>query len=145
MIRESIIEHDRNYCQHYGRGKGVDMVCARGMNLKEVMGVPVGKMKWGPCIGGHNLEDPTKHCPHWVRRTQEHAEALADTFEASMRQMEIVMPAVDKWRVKPKPSSDRREIIECPECKGKLHLAQSSYNGHVHVHCETEGCVSWME
>lgn len=30
-------------------------------------------------------------------------------------------------------------------CGGKLHLSQSSYNGHVHGKCETPDCVSWME
>jgi hypothetical protein len=50
-----------------------------------------------------------------------------------------------EWRVRPKPATDRREVVECPICKGRLHLSQSAYNGHVHGHCETEGCVSWME
>lgn len=49
------------------------------------------------------------------------------------------------WRVKPKPLKDRREVVKCPVCKGKLHLSQSSYNGHVHGKCETKGCLSWME
>lgn len=49
------------------------------------------------------------------------------------------------WRVTPKPANDRHEVIECPVCKGRLHLSQSAYNGHVHGKCETEGCVSWME
>lgn len=49
------------------------------------------------------------------------------------------------WRVKPKPLENRREVVKCPICDGKLHLSQSSYNGHVHGKCETEGCLSWME
>ena len=49
------------------------------------------------------------------------------------------------WKVKPKPEQDRHDVIECPICKGKLHLSQSSYNGHCHGQCETEGCVQWME
>lgn len=62
-----------------------------------------------------------------------------------MDRMTVVMPVVGKWRIHPKPKLDRREVIECPKCKGRLHLSQSSYNGHVHGRCETEDCVSWME
>lgn len=29
--------------------------------------------------------------------------------------------------------------------EGRLHLSQSSYNGHVHGRCETDDCVRWME
>lgn len=50
-----------------------------------------------------------------------------------------------KWRVAPKPEHDRAEVVECPVCNGKLHLFQSSHNGHTHGKCETDGCVSWME
>lgn len=75
----------------------------------------------------------------------EHAEKRADEIQEMLDRMYIVMPVVLKWRVNPKPQQDRRDVIECPKCKGKLHLSQSSYNGHVHGHCTTEGCVSWME
>lgn len=57
----------------------------------------------------------------------------------------VALKVASAWRVKPKPAQDRYEVIECPICRGKLHLSQSSYNGHVHGKCETEGCVSWME
>lgn len=50
-----------------------------------------------------------------------------------------------KWRVAPKPEHDRAEVVECPVCHGKLHLFQSSHNGHTSGKCETEGCVSWIE
>ncbi len=49
------------------------------------------------------------------------------------------------WKVKPKPANDRHEVVECPICKGRLHLSQSAYNGHCHGKCETDNCVSWME
>lgn len=37
------------------------------------------------------------------------------------------------------------EVVECPACKGRLHLSIAAYNGHVHGKCETDGCVAWME
>lgn len=36
-------------------------------------------------------------------------------------------------------------VLECPACKGKLHVNIASYNGHARVMCETEGCVRWIE
>lgn len=38
-----------------------------------------------------------------------------------------------------------RGTIECPKCGARLHYTISSYNGHVHGKCETQGCVSWMQ
>lgn len=55
-----------------------------------------------------------------------------------------VMTGIRPWRAAHKGRS-AREIVECPACAGKLHLSISAYNGHVHGHCETDGCVSWME
>lgn len=143
--REERIQFHMNYCQHYKRGKGADMVCTAGMDLKTLQKVPTGTrgIKWGPCIEGHTLENPTSHCPHWVRRTRESAERYADAVEASVRRMELVSPVVSEWRSK--PPIGKRETIECPVCHGRLDLSQSSYNGHVYGKCETPDCVSWME
>lgn len=38
------------------------------------------------------------------------------------------------------------DFIDCPACKtGRVRYSVSGYNGHVHAHCSTSGCVSWME
>ena len=39
----------------------------------------------------------------------------------------------------------KAEVIECPVCKGRLHLSQSGYNGHVRGKCETKDCLNWIE
>lgn len=38
-------------------------------------------------------------------------------------------------------------LIDCPVCNKKtLHAFVSSYNGHVHAHCENPECnISFME
>lgn len=143
--REEHIEFEMNYCQHYARGKGADMICKAGVDLKTMQKVVTGdrQIKWGPCIEGHTLDKPTAHCPHWIRRTREMGEKRADSIEKSIRQMEVVMPVVDAWRSN--PPKGKSETVKCPECGGKLHLSQAGYNGHVWGKCETEGCVSWME
>jgi hypothetical protein len=144
--RERTIVFEMNYCQHYKRGDGADMVCAAGCDLKAVQNVPVGDkgIKWGPCIEGHTLAEPKAHCQHWIRRTREMGEKRADSVQRSFDMMELVFPVVANWRSKP-PFKNQREIIECPVCKGRLHLSQASYNGHVHGKCETADCVAWME
>src|SRR5690348_16372107 len=136
--RESTIAFEMNYCQHYKRGDGADMVCSAGVDLKTMQKVATGKkgIKWGPCIEGHTLENPHSHCPHWIRRTREMGEKRADGVEKSMKMMTVVMPVVNEWRRK-KPIG-KQEVIECPQCKCRLHLSQSSYNGHVHAKCETK-------
>lgn len=143
--REKTIEFEMNYCQHYKRGKGPEMICSAGMNLNEIRKVPTGEkgIKWGPCIGGHNLDRPTDHCPHWIRRTREMGEKRANDVADCMRRMEIVDPVISGWRKK--PPKGKAETIECPVCKGKLHLSQSSYNGHVRAACETKDCINFIE
>ena len=44
-----------------------------------------------------------------------------------------------------KNNSIWQDMVECPVCKGKLHLSHAAVNGHVWGKCETAGCVEWME
>lgn len=148
--REELIAFEMNYCQHYGRASGADMICKAGMDMKTVQRVEVpdgkGRVKRGPCIGGHLMPNVHEHCQHWIRRTREMGEKRADSIAASLRRMEVVMPVVARWRTwTEKNRVSKQEIIECPECKGRLHLSQSSYNGHVRGQCETKDCVAWIE
>jgi len=64
-------------------------------------------------------------------------------IDDTMERMRKVVPVVKVWREQ--APRGKQEVIECPACAGRLHLSQSSYNGHVHGHCETDGCVRWME
>ena len=84
-------------------------------------------------------------CKHFHEPTEAEVEAdrrqAADDLERAM----VAMRVAAEWRISPKPALDRHDVVECPICKGRLHLTQSSYNGHVSGTCETAGCVSWME
>lgn len=147
--RQDHIDFDRNYCAHYKpvHGNVFADYCSLGCGASAAMdrGREAGDPNMTPCIGGHKAKDALALCPKWERRSIEHAEARAKAIEDMMERMAIVGPVVAQWRIQPKPEHDRREIIECPKCKGRLHLSQASCNGHVHGHCQTEGCVSWME
>lgn len=84
-------------------------------------------------------------CPLYLEPTDEQIQAHRVEQEADMNNAIVAMTVAGKWRVRPKPAQDRSEVVECPICKGRLHLSQSAYNGHVHGKCETADCVSWME
>lgn len=53
--------------------------------------------------------------------------------------------AISKKHGNAKPKNDVVSTIECPKCKGVLRYRISSYNGHIHGQCETEGCLAWMQ
>ena len=88
---------------------------------------------------------PTDRCEFYEEPTDEQVQAERLEQEASMQRARAAIKIASQWRVKPKPKQDRQEVVECPVCKGKLHLSQSAYNGHVHGQCETADCVSWVE
>ena len=35
--------------------------------------------------------------------------------------------------------------VECPHCKGSLRWMRDSSNGHLHMQCETAGCLRVMQ
>jgi hypothetical protein len=147
MNRESNIEFDRNYCIHYAPKPGLKAgdYCAIGCDALKRMNNArqSGEPNMTPCIGGHKTPNVMSLCPSWVRRSLEQAEKLADDFERAMERMEVSWPVIIAWRNK--PPIGKTEIIECPCCKGKLHLSQSAYNGHVCAQCETDDCLNWMQ
>ncbi len=88
---------------------------------------------------------PKERCPFYAEPTDEQVQADRAEMDAHVEKTMAAMKVASTWRVKPKPAQDRRETVECPVCKGSLHLSQSAYNGHVHGKCETADCVAWME
>lgn len=148
--REEHIEFDQNYCEHYAPKPGSlrSDYCALKCGASERMdaGRKAGEPNMTPCIGGHKAKDVLALCPKWQRRDMARSIARADSIEEMLGRMAIVGPVVGKWRTWTKTNRvAKQEVIECPKCKGRLHLSQAAYNGHVHGHCETKGCVSWME
>ena len=35
--------------------------------------------------------------------------------------------------------------VSCPHCKSRLNWMRDSYNGHLHMQCETAGCLRVMQ
>jgi hypothetical protein len=88
---------------------------------------------------------PPERCPFYAEPSDDEVQKDREELDAAMKRTMAAIKVASEWRVRPKPQADRIEVIECPCCKGRLHLSQSAYNGHVHGKCETDGCVSWME
>jgi hypothetical protein len=137
------VEFEMNYCRHYEPKPGFkasDIWCAVGIDRKTL---PKTEGMGTPCMGGHKLADPCAICPKWERHTQEDGEKRALGVHRSLRKMTMASPVISAWRKK--EPQGKREVIVCPVCSGRLHLSQSSYNGHVHGRCETNDCLNWME
>jgi len=143
-------------CIHFNGS--MNELCQRGVKYAQFHpGIPCIKFIEKSARGGTYLRPgevaaerkPWKYegkpCPLYQEPTNEQVEADRQEDEAMFKRHVVALQVSSKWRVKPKPATDRHEVVECPICKGRLHLSQSSYNGHVHGKCETEGCVSWME
>lgn len=140
--REESIEFHRSYCVHY---EPREHLCGAGVDQRTIQKVPAGPngFPWGPCIYGHTLEDPCAACPHWKRPSREEGEAYADSVASLMLRMEVVDPVINAWRKK--LPIGKSEVIECPACKGRLHLSQAACNGHIRANCETPDCVKFIE
>jgi hypothetical protein len=165
---EEQIEWTMKYCQHYD-ASGITMIggkephgcCKAGVNYLDQFGRadpndPVSQLdgryyeragifKRIICTSGgaRSEEEQLKLCPKWLRATREQGIARHKEIEDVLTRMRIVGPIVAEWRKK--LPRGKQETIECPVCKGRLHLSQAAYNGHVHGHCSTPDCVSWME
>lgn len=168
---EQRIQWQRQYCQHYDPS-GVTMIggkkphghCKAGVVYLDQFGrapdIPENRIDgrdYYPssgiftricCTDGgvRSEEEQVARCPKWERVTEEQARAEAEAGESYFARLMLVMGVVSSWRTWTKKNRvAKAEVIECPACKGRLHLSQAAYNGHVHGKCETAGCVSWME
>lgn len=137
------------WCIHYrgisdGKG-GFITSCEKGVEYATFRGD--GKtFKQQPCFLTKNGESrpDALPCEHLRRPTAEEIAAHEVWANARFSLLRTVMQGISAWRASHKGRS-AQEVVECPGCKGRLHLSIAAYNGHVHGHCETVGCVSWME
>lgn len=87
-------------------------------------------------------------CAHLRRPTSEEIAAHEGWLKARWDNMAKVMEAIHPWRQEHKKArKGGAQTIDCPACGGvkTLSMTIAAVNGHVHAHCKTEGCVSWME
>lgn len=162
----------RGTCIHFnglGLGFGTNKCCRAGVDyIAAFNGKEPGMFLRMPCVefterpahgrgtyvkaGEASILEPIDRRGHKVIPCELRQEPTDEQVEADRRERDAwheqtlaAIKVASAWRTKPKPAADRREVVGCPICKGRLHLSQSAYNGHVHGTCETEGCVRWME
>jgi hypothetical protein len=144
--------------------------CSAGVNYHSTFdGTKAGIMLRMPCVEAREKSADGKPGTHFkagqetvlvpvdrkdevaipcLLRVEPTADQVKQDREESDRQwikMIAALRTVSTWKVKPKPDQDRSEVVDCPVCKGRLHLHQSSYNGHASGKCETAGCVEFVE
>jgi hypothetical protein len=139
------------WCIHYrspsqGLRKPDLTTCEAGVEYKSVQPQTGPTFRGQPCFltdKGESKPDALP-CPKLRRPTPEEIAAHEQWFDARMNVMATVMQGIKPWRDKHRGRS-HSEVVECPACKGRLHLSIAAYNGHIHGRCETAGCASWME
>ncbi len=127
-------------CKHF---TGIrDAQCAAGVNY--VLATKNFELSL-PCMPQtqHDKREPSM-CESFCEPTADEIAKDRAELDAHMDKMRLVMEGIAPLRKEHK-GKGYAGIIECPACKGKLHLSISSYNGHAHGRCETSGCVNWME
>lgn len=127
-------------CKHFN---GIqDTLCDAGLDMRAVTGgAPTGWTRRMPCFSSNGSEI---QCERYEEPTADDLAQHEADFEAAMERLRLVGPLVVEIKREHKGLS-WSGTRECPVCKGVLHLSHSAYNGHVHVRCETEGCLAWME
>lgn len=116
-------------------------VCKAGLRYDSVRVTGGGPI---PCLTFNGKRNDC--CAKYMEPTPEQIAAEEAEFEAVMEKHRIVMAGIRGWRTWSKKNRvAKQEVVECPACKGRLHLSQAAYNGHVWGKCETAGCVEWME
>lgn len=127
--------------------------CRAGVVYDDLMRVSelgrTGCMLRLPCIRSHHdaeerRGEPLHECPHLRWPTKEESDAHEREINAHMKKIEAALEIVAPIR-KEHRGKNWSGTLECPVCKGKLHVRHAGYNGHVWAKCETEDCVSWIE
>lgn len=91
-----------------------------------------------------NCINQKAHCDQFEEPTDAEVAAYEAEGEALVERFRLIAPLIDKFKLEHKGKS-WQGIVECPVCKGKLHLSHAALNGHVCGQCETEGCLGWIE
>lgn len=155
MKQETIFAQHQQWCVHYHREGGMpkNERCLKGIIYDELtrnaeLGTTGCALRL-PCIRSHH--DPAERrgrplceCPHLKWPTVEESHAHEVEIRAHMDKMMAATVAIEPIR-KAHKGKDWAGVIECPICKGKLHVRHHGYNEHCWVKCETEDCVSWVE
>ncbi len=139
------------WCIHYlgisdGKG-GFRTKCEKGIEYSIFKEPGTGFTGRAPCFLNDRGESKpgAMPCEHLRRPTPDEISAHKQWMDQRIKLITVALQASADFRKANKGKSNST-TIDCPACKtGKLSMTIAACNGHVHGHCSTEGCVSWME
>jgi len=70
--------------------------------------------------------------------TPEETTAIEREWEERLNVIKITFLKIQQKKQK-------QGVIDCPQCGKKLQYSISSYNGHIWMKCETQGCLNMMQ
>lgn len=135
---------DRGYrggwCIHYGR-KTMNATCAAGVDyLAKWENVPFDERA---CFLDAGKPKPNaRHCEHLRLPTAEEIERRRVWSAAHIEKLTAAMVKIMEWR---ENRTQDAEIIPCPTCGGRLHVAVARRNGHMAARCETRDCIQFIQ
>lgn len=138
-------------CKHFNGTRNES--CKAGVKYEDVtLGKGTSKVSL-PCIEPTSI-NMKKHnelgakCDKCEMPTQSEIEAEEREMEEHMQKTMKVRAAIvahigGPWKLGDKGVAG---TIDCPAClKSTVRFSRAGCNGHIHAHCGTQGCVSWME
>lgn len=147
------LKREQQTCRHFN-GSFHNKTCNAGVCYKSVTPQPdePGSAYREPCrrwSDGHALKvlqetGPQGICGKYEPFTEAELLQQDREMETAMARMMLTIPLIGDIKEK-HAGTNWQGVVECPVCKGNLHMSHSGYNGHVWGRCETEGCLSWME
>lgn len=136
-------------CKHFNGVFGAGMkphVCKAGVAYRELVGGDnFGWLLALPCLPSKVGEERKREVMPCEKRefpTIEEVEKEQAEFD---KYIEMTTTAVAYCLADAKGKWGVSGTIRCPECGGNLLYSISALNGHLHGHCETPGCLKWME
>lgn len=137
--------YSAGWCIHF-RDMSRHETCEAGVNYRNLAaGEP--KLRTLPCFLDKAKLEPQAGavaCAAFCAPTRDEVAAHEAWVGARFETLGTVMQGIAGWR-KANRGRNAAEVVECPACKGRLHLSIAASNGHVHGACETDGCARWME
>lgn len=133
-------------CKHFNGTKHGS--CAAGIPYASVEEKPSpGKPLRLPCFTLGTFAGPDLPCEKRYIPSETEAEAEArETSDRLYANAAAIKVAKDDARAKGlKRGSGGYGSVTCTRCGGTLRYSVAALNGHMHGHCSTKGCVSWME
>jgi len=134
-----------DWCVHF-RSMAQHKTCKADIDYTELNGgTEYRRMYQLPCfIRASEKPGQRIPCDRFIAPTAEEIAQHKQWAEDRESLVRSVKAGIARWRVQHQGCS-HNEVVECPACKGHLHLSIAAHNGHVKGRCETGGCVSWTE